>query len=575
MAEIKQRILDTPLDSFKGDAPGWLKRVLLVRGVSDFEQLDSDLSRLHSPNLMSQMDSAVELLTTAIRENQNILIMGDYDADGATSCALAVRALRAMGAKSVDFLVPDRFKFGYGLSPEIVEVASQRAPDLLVTVDNGISSIEGVERAKALNIKVLITDHHLPGDQLPAADAIINPNQHGCAYPSKNLAGVGVLFSLLLALRTSLRSEGWFEDSQIAEPNMGQWLDIVALGTVADLVPLDDNNRLLVSTGVKRIRSGKGNPGIRALFEVAGKQYHLAQSTDLGFVVGPRINASGRLHDISLGVQCLLTDDEDEARRLAMQLHEINQDRRVIEQQMRQEAETAVDSLDLDEKELPWGLCLYQKDWHAGVVGLIASRIKDRWHRPTLVFAAEGADKLKGSGRSIKGFHLRDALEAIATKNPDLIEQYGGHAMAAGLSIKSDRYEEIVKAFDHEVKVRLGEDELIETLLTDGELPAQALSLVTAKILEEIAPWGQAFSEPLFEGDFVVESARILNETHLKMQLKSSGTKNTMEAIWFGTPAEYIGLKSGDKGRFLYQLQVNRYRGMETAQLMVRGYLPN
>lgn len=579
MAEIKQRVLLSSIDSFVGDAPDWLKSVLLARGVSDLQQLDSDLSRLHSPKLMSQMDSAVELLTTAIRENQNILIMGDYDADGATSCALAVRALQAMGAKSVDFLVPDRFKFGYGLSPEIVEVASQRAPDLLVTVDNGISSIEGVERANALNIKVLITDHHLPGDQLPAAQAIINPNQPDCAYPSKNLAGVGVLFSLLLALRTALRNEGWFEDSQITEPNMGHWLDIVALGTVADLVPLDDNNRLLVSRGVQRIRSGRGNPGIRALFEVAGKQYHLARSADLGFVVGPRINASGRLQDISLGVQCLLTDDEDEARRLALQLHEINQDRRVIEQQMRHEAETAIDSLDLDEKALPWGLCLYQKDWHAGVVGLIASRIKDRWHRPTLVFAAEGENRLKGSGRSIKGLHLRDTLEAIATKYPDLIEQYGGHAMAAGLSIKSDRYEEIAQAFDEAVKIRLGEDELVEILLTDGELPSQALSLETAKLLEEIAPWGQAFSEPLFEGDFEIESSRILSEAHLKMQLKLVGadtdTDSSLDAIWFGTPTEHLSLRSGDRGRFLYQLQVNRYRGMETAQLMVRAYIPN
>ncbi len=572
MAEIKQRVLNTPLESFQGEAPDWLKRVLLVRGVDDLQQLNTDLSQLHSPQLMLQMNKAVALLESAIRNNQKILIMGDYDADGATSCALAVRALRAMGASSVDFLVPDRFKFGYGLSPEIVEVASQQSPDLLVTVDNGISSIEGVERAKALNIGVLITDHHLPGSQLPAADAIVNPNQVGCDFPSKNLAGVGVLFSLLLALRASLREGGWFNEQGISEPNMGRWLDIVALGTVADLVALDGNNRLLVSAGVKRIRSGKGCPGIRALFEVAGKQFYLARSMDLGFVVGPRINAAGRLQDISLGVQCLLTDDEDEARRLAMQLHEINQDRRAIEQQMRQEAEAAIDSLDLDEKDIPWGLCLYQKDWHAGVVGLIASRIKDKWHRPTLVFAAEGKDRLKGSGRSIKGFHLRDALEAIATKNPDLIEQYGGHAMAAGLSIKSDRYREISQAFDQEVKIRLGEDELIETLLTDGELPAEALNLETAKLLEQIAPWGQAFAEPIFEGEFVLESSRILGETHLKMRLQLKGTGTASDAIWFGTPTEYLNLRAGDSGRFLYQLQVNRYRGMETAQLMVKAY---
>ena len=574
MVDIRQRQLQQPLEQFRGEAPHWLKRVLLARGVTDLEQLSGDLSRLHPPQGLLGIDQAVELLEIALRDKQKILIMGDYDADGATSCALAVRALRAMGAVEVDFLVPDRFKFGYGLSPEIVDVALQHKPSLLVTVDNGISSIEGVERAKSLGLKVLITDHHLPGTQLPAADAIVNPNQHGCDFPSKNLAGVGVVFLLLLALRARLRDGGWFEAEGLPEPNMGQWLDIVALGTVADLVPLDDNNRLLVNRGLQRMRSGKGNPGIRAIFDVAGKEWGLARSTDLGFVVGPRINAAGRLDDISLGVSCLLTEDEFEARRLASELHQINLDRRAIEQQMRQEAESALSKIELDDEKLPWGLCLYQEDWHAGVVGLIASRIKDRWHRPALVFACESGELLKGSGRSIKGLHLRDTLEAMATKEPDLIEQYGGHAMAAGLTIKVKNYDRVKQAFDLEVRNRLDETELVESLLTDGELDPEFIQLSTAKTLEEITPWGQAFAEPIFEGDFEILSSRILSEVHLKMRLISGNKQTQVEAIWFSTPTEYLSLKSGDSARFCYQLQVNRYRGSEIPQLLIKAIQP-
>ena len=572
MADTRRRELQSPLESFCGDAPDWLKSVLLARGITDLEQLDTNLSRLHSPQTMRGIEQGVDLLEQALREKQKILIMGDYDADGATSCALAVRALRAMGAVGVDFLVPDRFKFGYGLSPEIVEVAYQQKPNLLVTVDNGISSIEGVERAKSLGLKVIITDHHLPGEHLPAADAIVNPNQEGCDFPSKNLAGVGVVFALLLALRAKLRESGWFDQQSIPEPNMGQWLDIVALGTVADLVPLDDNNRLLVNGGLKRIRSGRGNPGICALFAVAGKESGLARSSDLGFVVGPRINAAGRLDDISLGIRCLLTDDPVEANHLAMQLHEINISRRSIEAQMRQEAESAVDGLQLNAEQLPWGLCLYQKDWHSGVVGLIASRIKDKWHRPTLVFAAEDKGMLKGSGRSIRGLHLRDALEAIATKNPQLIQQYGGHAMAAGLSIKAENYEAVKAAFDAEVRLRLDESELIQILMFDGELPPEFINLSTAKHLEEITPWGQAFPEPVFAGQFEVLTTRILSEAHLKMSLLASDRQTEVEAIWFNVPAQQLDLKTGQSGSFYYQLKVNRFRGAETAQLVVEQF---
>lgn len=552
-----------------------MKRVLLARGVSTSEELNTDLSGLHSPLSMLGMSAAVELLQGAITQSQKILILGDYDADGATSCALAVRALQAMGAIDVDFLVPDRFKFGYGLSPEIVDVAAQRKPDLLITVDNGISSVEGVERAKTLGMQVIITDHHLPGEHLPAADAIINPNQPGCEFPTKCLAGVGVLFHLMAALRSYLREQGWFEQQRISEPNLAQWLDIVALGTVADLVPLDQTNRLLVSQGLKRIRSGRGNPGVRALLDVAGKDWQHTRSSDLGFTVGPRINAAGRLEDISLGIQCLLTEDESEARRIASQLHQLNLDRRSIEQQMRQEAETALTVLDLNSEELPWGLCLYQEDWHSGVVGLIASRIKDKWHRPTIVFAGEEqGDQLKGSGRSINGLHIRDALEAVSTQNPGLILQFGGHAMAAGLTLSKANYAKFSEAFDVEVRNRLDASALSEKVLTDGELPADQIGLDSAKLIESISPWGQAFPEPLFEGEFEVEDVRILKDSHLKLRLRSIGAVNAIEAIWFSVPSEHLNLRQGQAGLFVYRLAINRFRGRETEQLMIEQFKP-
>ena len=579
MTEILRRSLngeDSDLSNFDGDLPDWLKKILLARGVSSIDQLSSDLSRLHPPQQMLGMDVAVELLAQALTENKKILIVGDYDADGATSCALAVRALRSMGATQVDFLVPDRFKFGYGLSPEIVEVARCKNPDLLVTVDNGISSIEGVRLAKSLGMNVLITDHHLPGEQLPIADAIINPNQPGCSFPSKNLAGVGVLFNLMVGLRSLLRDKQWFEDQDISEPNLAMWLDIVALGTVADLVPLDEVNRLMVAKGLELIRSGRGNPGIRAILEVAGKDWRVVQSSDLGFAVGPRINAAGRLEDISLGIKCLLTEDESEARGIASQLQQLNQDRRAIEQQMRQEAESALQSLDLNTEELPWGLCLYQQDWHSGVVGLIASRIKDRWHRPTFVFAAEDDGRLKGSGRSISGLHIRDALEAISTRRPELIDQFGGHAMAAGLSIGADKYQFFAEEFDREVRARLGQEALIETILTDGELPSEAINLNSAKLIEDISPWGQAFPEPVFEGEFEIESVRILSGSHLKMRLKIKDEtqlrSKMVEAIWFSAPDSYLNLSPGTEGRFIYRLQVNRYRGNESEQILIQDF---
>lgn len=578
MAEIIQRSLkgeEVIPSTFDGDLPDWMKRVLLTRGVSASTELNTDLSRLHSPQSMLGMSAAVELLQGALSQNKKILILGDYDADGATSCALAIRALRAMGATEVDFLVPDRFKFGYGLSPEIVEVAAQGSPDLLITVDNGISSLEGVDRAKSLGMQVVITDHHLPGEQLPGADAIINPNQPGCEFPTKYLAGVGVLFNLMAALRSALRDQGWFDQHNISEPNMAQWLDIVALGTVADLVPLDATNRLLVSQGLKRIRSGRGNPGIRALLEIAGKDWQHAQSPDLGFTLGPRINAAGRLEDISLGIKCLLTEDESEARRIAGQLHQLNLDRRSIEQQMRQEAESALSVLDLNSEELPWGLCLYQEDWHSGVVGLIASRIKDKWHRPTIIFAAEEqGDKLKGSGRSISGLHIRDALEAVSTKNPGLISQFGGHAMAAGLTLTKDGYAQFSEAFDAEVRNRLDESALSEKVLTDGELLANEIGLESARLIENISPWGQAFPEPLFEGEFEIEDIRILKDAHLKMSLLTRGEVKTVEAIWFSVPSEHLSLRPGQAGRFVYRLAVNRFRGRESEQLMIEQFQP-
>ena len=550
-----------------------LKPLLAARGASSDQDIDYRLANLHKPDTLKGLDKAVDLLATALEQQQRVLLVGDFDADGATSCALAITALQAMGLQWVDFLVPNRFEYGYGLTPEIVRVARDKSPDLLVTVDNGIASIAGVAEAKKYGINVLVTDHHLPGDSLPDADAIVNPNQPGCEFPSKNLAGVGVIFYVLSALRARLREQRWFEQHNITEPTMADYLDLVALGTVADVVPLDRNNRILVHQGLQRLRVGKATPGIIALLEVAGKDFRQATSTDFGFIVGPRLNAAGRLDDISCGIQCLLTQDAQVARDIAVELDGLNRDRRAIEAAMQQEALAALDQIQLDQEKLPAGISLYHPQWHQGVVGILASRIKEKFHRPVIAFAPSGNNdgQLKGSARSITHLHIRDTLDNIATGHPDVLQKFGGHAMAAGLSIEETQLATFTKLFEQAVQAQLSEDELTEVILSDGDIPPQQLTLSLAEAIEQAGPWGQQFPEPVFDGDFYVVQQRIVGEKHLKMVLAFDAKgHHTIDAIAFNIDTQQWPDQSAQKLHLVYQLTVNRFRGNASPQLLIR-----
>jgi len=549
-----------------------LARVYAGRRVDHPAELEYGLDRLPSPETLGGIDRAVALLAGALQNGRRILVLGDFDADGATSCALAVRALRAMGGQ-VEFLVPNRFEFGYGLTPEIVTLAAGREPDLLVTVDNGISSIEGVRTARAMGIDVLITDHHLPGERLPEAAAIVNPNQPGDAFPSKALAGVGVIFYVMLALRAELRRNRWFEHQSITEPNLGSLLDLVALGTVADLVPLDHCNRVLVAQGLARIRAGGGNPGIRALLRVAGRDPARVTAADLGFAAAPRLNAAGRLADMSLGVACLLSDDEAEADRCARELDTLNRERRAIEAEMQQQALATIGELRLDDG-LPRGLCLFDERWHQGVVGLVASRIKDRTHRPVIAFApgvTEG--ELKGSARSVPGLHIRDALDHIASTSPGMLTKFGGHAMAAGLSLPREHLEGFRQAFDAEVARWLSDDDLRGAILTDGELTAEDFSLELAEQLRTGGPWGQAFPEPSFHGQFQILDHRVVGNTHLKLRLRTINSGRVLEAIAFNAAPSG---RAPVMGRItaVYRLDINDYNGQRSLQLVIEHLEP-
>lgn len=551
---------------FPADLHPVLRRVYAARAVETADDLDTSLNKLIAPAELAGLPAAVDLLQHAIVNRQRIVVVGDFDADGATSCALCLRALRAMGAAEVHYLVPNRFEYGYGLTPEIVDVAAQLQPDLLVTVDNGISSIDGVAAAKAQGIKVLITDHHLPGKQLPAADAIVNPNNVGDSFPSKSLAGVGVAFYVMLALRARLREHGWFAKQAIAEPKLAQYLDLVALGTVADVVPLDRNNRILVQQGVQRMRAGHCVPGIRALFEVGGRSLSRMVATDLGFTVGPRLNAAGRLDDMSLGIECLLTDDAAAATRMATRLDELNRDRKLIETDMQTRALAAIEALDLRDDRLPVGLCLFDPGWHQGVIGILAARIKERFHRPVIAFARSGAGEIKGSARSVAGLHIRDALDAVATRHPDLIEKFGGHAMAAGLSLPEAHYPAFAAAFDKEVSRHLSREDLNGVIYSDGELSDQELSLDTAQLLRDASPWGQGFPAPVFEGDFTVVSHRVVGQRHLKMTLSPATGNCQIDAIAFNTE---VLPRGSQRVHMAYRLDVNEYRGIVSPQLIV------
>ncbi|MBD9655172.1 single-stranded-DNA-specific exonuclease RecJ [Pseudomonas sp. PDM12] len=567
---IESRPLPASLPDL-GNLPPLLTRLYAARGVLSAVELEKGLARLIPFTQLKGIEAAVELLVEGLRQRQRMLIVGDFDADGATASTVGLLGLRMLGAAHVDYLVPNRFEYGYGLTPEIVAVALTREPELLITVDNGISSIEGVAAAKAAGLKVLVTDHHLPGHELPAADAIVNPNQPGCSFPSKSLAGVGVIFYVLLALRARLRELGWFS-AERPEPNLGELLDLVALGSVADVVPLDANNRILVHQGLARIRAGRARPGLRALLEVAGKQYGRITSTDLGFILGPRLNAAGRLDDMSLGIECLLCEDEALARDMAVQLDQLNQDRKAIEQGMQREALAQLK--DLPVENLPFGLCLFEADWHQGVIGILASRLKERYHRPTIAFADAGEGMLKGSARSVPGFHIRDALDAVASRHPGLISKFGGHAMAAGLSLPAEHFETFAKAFDEEVRRQLCEDDLTGRLLSDGVLSIDEFNLPLARELRNAGPWGQHFPEPLFHGAFQLVQQRIVGERHLKVVLKSECGSLQLDGIAFGVDREVWPNPTVRWVELAYKLDVNEFRGQESVQLLISHLAP-
>jgi len=551
-----------------------LDRVYQHRNITDAAQLDISLSKLLDFRLLKGIDVAVNILIKALTTQRKICIVGDFDADGATSCALSLRGLRALGFKQIRYQVPNRFDYGYGLTPEIVNFIANKSnnkPDLIITVDNGISSINGVALAKQQGIDVIVTDHHLPGAELPNADAIVNPNQPSDEFPSKMLAGVGVMFYLLMALRAELRTQNWFAMNNIVEPQLAKWLDIVALGTVADVVPLDQNNRILVSQGLARIRAGKCSPGILALLKVAGKDYQRCVASDIGFSIGPRLNAAGRLDDITIGIECLLTDDADVAMRYAQQLDQLNRDRREIESDMQITAEQHLSKLQNvgdNPDEMPLGLCLFDPEWHQGVIGILASRIKERAHRPVIAFAKGNAGEIKGSARSIPGLHIRDVLEAVSAAHPGLILKFGGHAMAAGLSLLENNFEIFNTAFNDELNKILDKDLLENVILSDGELDNTQLSLKTAETIRYAMPWGQGFPEPVFDGEFEVVNSRVVGKKHLKLILRGADSDDVYDAIAFNQSEDH-DLQENDIIFIAYRLDVNEYLGKESLQLMV------
>lgn len=551
-----------------------LRRLYALRGVKAEQELERSVKGMLPWQQLDGIDTAVGILQQALADHRRIMVVGDFDADGATSTALTVLALRSMGGSAVDYLVPNRFEDGYGLSPEVVEQAATRGAELILTVDNGISSHAGVDVAHAKGIQVLVTDHHLPGETLPAAEAIVNPNLRGCEFPSKSLAGVGVAFYLMLALRARLRDSGWFEQRALAMPNLAELLDLVALGTVADVVPLDANNRILVYQGLNRIRAGKCRPGIRALLEVANRDARQLAANDLGFALGPRLNAAGRLDDMSIGVALLLSDDIAQARMLANDLDALNLTRREIEQGMQVEALQLCDQLERSSTALPYGLAMYHPEWHQGVVGILASRIKERFHRPVIAFAPAGEGILKGSGRSIAGLHMRDALERLDTLNPGLMMKFGGHAMAAGLSLEEAKFDEFRQRFGDLVGEWLDPAMLEGVIWSDGELALQELSLETAELLREGGPWGQAFPEPTFDGKFRILQQRLVGEKHLKLMVEPLGGGPLLDGIAFNVDTTLWPDSSVREVELAYKLDVNEFRGNRNVQLLIQHLWP-
>jgi single-stranded-DNA-specific exonuclease len=569
---IKKRIVQRPQinqNSRLANLDPVLLRILTSRGIQNSEQLDHSLSKLPNPWLLTGMQIMAEQLSTAVIQQKRICVVADFDADGATSCAVAIKGLELLGAKTPDFIVPNRFEYGYGLTPEIVALAAKKNPDIILTVDNGISSLDGVKAAKAAGIKVLITDHHLPGGELPAADAIVNPNLVEDKFPSRNIAGVGVIFYVLMALRIRLRELNWFQKQGITEPNLAQLLDYVALGTIADVVAMDHVNRILVHNGLQRIRAGSCHIGIRQLTEITGKELSTITASDLGFLLAPRLNAAGRLEDMSLGIQCLISDNPGAARHIADQLDALNQERKVIEERMKSQAMALLaETKEPDEAHAPSGICMYESSWHQGVIGILAARIKDKLHRPVIAFAPADHGELKGSARSIAGVHIRDVLSEIAAAYPQVLSKFGGHAMAAGLTIKMQDFPHFALLFDQFITSKLEKLELEQQILSDGELDDQHMTIEFAELLQQAAIWGQAFPEPLFNGVFDVIQCRIVGKQHLKFVLRQSSSKNLIDGIAFFAdhPEHWLGCR---KINAAYKLDINYYRGQRSMQLQL------
>lgn len=578
--KVCQRQQPETLPDFLSDLPPILARVYSTRNIQSAVELDNSLKGLLPFKSLKGIDDAVNLLIDALESNAKIMIVGDFDADGATSTTVAVRALRLFGHLNVNYLVPNRFKFGYGLTPEIVDVAQQSKPDLIITVDNGIASIDGVARAKEYGIKVLVTDHHLPADELPNADAIVNPNQLGDEFACKATAGVGVIFYIMMALRSALRDKKWFTDSR-PEPNLAELLDLVALGTVADVVPLEHNNRILVAQGIARIRAGKVSAGLKALIKISGRNSNSLKTSDMGFSIAPRINAAGRLEDMSIGIECLLCDDDAKALALATELDELNHSRREIENEMKQQAFQILDAYFENQSGsddvIPAAICVFQEDWHEGVIGILASRIKEHFHRPVIAFATSKAGQVKGSARSIPGLHLRDVLDEVSKRHPHLIEKFGGHAMAAGLTLQQSDLPEFELAFVKQVEMHLTQDKLQNILLTDGDLTKNELNLSVAELLQNAGPWGQHFPEPVFNGRFDIINKRIVGEKHLKMVLRLQQSNDessaTIDAIAFNVTDEDWPVDSTAVDA-VYRLDINEYMGNRSAQLLVENLEP-
>ncbi|EAM7069782.1 single-stranded-DNA-specific exonuclease RecJ [Salmonella enterica] len=571
--QLRRREADETAD-LPADLPPLLRRLYASRGVRSARELERSVKGMLPWQQLSGIDNALEILYNAFRESIRIIVVGDFDADGATSTALSVLGMRALGCDNISYLVPNRFEDGYGLSPEVVDQAKARGAQLIVTVDNGISSHAGVAHAKTLGIPVIVTDHHLPGDTLPDADAIINPNLRDCEFPSKSLAGVGVAFYLMLALRTFLRDKGWFDERGITPPNLAELLDLVALGTVADVVPLDANNRILTWQGLSRIRAGKCRPGIKALLEIANRDPQQLAASDLGFALGPRLNAAGRLDDMSVGVALLLCDNLGEARVLASELDALNQTRKEIEQGMQAEALILCEKLERSSETLPGGLAMYHPEWHQGVVGILASRIKERFHRPVIAFAPAGDGTLKGSGRSIQGLHMRDALERLDTLYPDLMIKFGGHAMAAGLSLEEHKFEQFQQRFGELVTEWLDPALLQGEVISDGPLSAAEMSIEVAQLLRDAGPWGQMFPEPLFDGRFRLLQQRLVGERHLKVMVEPVGGGPLLDGIAFNIDTTCWPDNGVREVELAYKLDINEFRGNRSLQIIIDDIWP-